>query len=245
MAVRLVATLFSLAAVPVSMYILATCTPTLMTDFYEKDPRSEILMIWTAAFFVWDLVICVKDDYGILYILHGASALFVFVAGMKPGGFCHWFATAVIVFESSTPFLHGRKIYFGSIGWNPKRAKAQGESKSDRIPEPPVGKALSIAFAVAFALSRIVFGYPSSLLYLYGLANTILSGEAHSVAVCCAIFVLNLFFCFLNGLWMYQMVAGIMGQDEISEAQIPVTPKVEAVVGSSKPSKGKDDQRGS
>jgi len=201
--VRAVATVFALIVCPVAFYILFTCSPTLMSSIYERDFRTEKLFVWACAFFIWDLSVCLRDSYGALYVFHGAGALFVFGSGLHNGGFSHWMGTAVLLFEASTPLLHARKLYFGAIGWNPKRVKAQGGAKTDRVPEPPTGRALTLAFGLMFLFVRIIFGYPVSALYMYNMVRAIAAGNVHSVAVCSLVATLNAGFCVLNGFWMY------------------------------------------
>jgi len=198
----------------VAVWILATADAAMLHDFYAFDARSEQLHVWTLAFFVWDSIICVKDNYGILYILHGIAAMTVYLAGLKRGGFLHWMGPAVILFEASTPFLHMRKAYYGSIGWNPKLDKAKGLVKTDRVSEPPTGKKLSLAFGVSFILVRLVWGIPVSILYQYQSLQLILSGEAHSVPICIMVMVLNAGFCVLNVFWFSQMIGGVLSQDD-------------------------------
>lgn len=141
------------------------------------------------GYFIWDVVLCLRESWGLDYLAHGVAVLSVYAAALYP--VFHHMACICLLFEASTPFLHVRKAML-SFGW----AKTH----------PAAFKASSLAFAGVFFLSRIVVGLGASAVWWGNMLQRLQTGEHHSLSIMVLFLVANTLLNGLNVMWFAQMM---------------------------------------
>lgn len=185
---KIICTLQAIYFSAVCLYgLLAPESHALVEDHYGSTPVTRHLTALAASFFVWDLVVCALDGESVAYFFHGAACLFVFLAGLRP--FQQYMCLVVLLFESSTPFLHLRKFLIQT---------QRGDGLAYTV--------VSVLFALFFFVSRIAVGLPASYAWWKRMLALLASGDAHNEVVVYLYLACNLLLCGLNLWWMLQIV---------------------------------------
>lgn len=159
---------------------------------YAYTPYAGFVAAMAVGYFVWDTYICLKyySLFGFGFLLHGVSALFVFLQSTRP--FMMRYIPHFLLFELSTPFLN--------VNWF-----------ASHLPEGTipfsVQKINGVFLLSTFFFSRIVWGFYQAGsvvndLFLGGVEYTRVFPLWTSVGVC----VSNLALDCLNVLWFYKML---------------------------------------
>lgn len=80
------------------------------TSILDSTPSSVRLTLFSAGFFVWDVIVCVRDRYHPSFILHAVVCCLAYLMVNVPRPFAHWYACYFLLNESSSPFLSMRTL---------------------------------------------------------------------------------------------------------------------------------------
>ena len=188
---RVMGTLFALYASGMAGYVLAF-EGLDAHEFYAKHP---LVLHWLVApavgFFTWDVITCTLEGWGLAYFVHGVAVLAVYTAGLY--GFLPYMACVCLLYEASTPFLHLRKVML-SFGY----AKSH----------PDAFTAVTLVFALAFFLSRIVVGLSTSAFWWADMLTHLADGTYHSLPVYIMFLACNAVLSGLN-IWWFSTMVGV------------------------------------
>lgn len=172
---------------------------TVQGRLYASSPLTHDAMLVAAAYFTWDVIVCVWDAEPAAYIFHGAACWFLYVCALgarslatgevslQPFNQAIW--TWGMLFESSTPFLHLRTALIQADA-------ARG----------PLFSAAQLCFGLTFFLSRIVLGYSKAYEMFISMEAAIQAGQVHNVGLLRLCEALSILLCCLNGYWFALMV---------------------------------------
>ena len=73
---------------------------------YGTSDISKLFCVIACGYFFWDIIICLRYGWGFQFIAHAATCITSYVCTLIPFG--QHFATTCLLFELSTPLLHGR-----------------------------------------------------------------------------------------------------------------------------------------
>ena len=130
-------------------------------------------------------------------MVHGIAVLCVYAAGLYP--VFHHMACVCLLFEASTPFLHLRKVLL-----------TFGMTKT----HPAAFTYASLAFAIAFFLSRIVVGLWASALWWADMVDRLYTGEYHNLTIMVMFLSSNFLLSGLNVFWFTQIVHGALNSSK-------------------------------
>ena len=136
--------------------------------------------------------VCVSEDWGVFFVIHGLTSFLVFLGGLRP--FLHHMGTLCLLYELSTPFMHWRRAL---IETTPKATQLIQLS--------------TYVFGATFFVCRIVIGYSTSLWWWFRMLGLWSDGTAHSYTIFAIYLFSNIFLSGLNGFWFSQMVAVALG----------------------------------
>jgi hypothetical protein len=215
---RIIGMIFSVYASVICTYLLCFDPPD-PHNFYERHPSVSItrhcnpssrashlicaqVQTWVVGvavgYFIWDVVLCVRERWGLDYLFHGIAVLAVYCAALYP--FLHYMSCVCLLFEASTPFLHARKLMW-TFGWSDSH--------------PAVFHLTSMAFAGTFFVARIVVGLWATASWWMDMMEHLSSGEYHSLTVMIIFLVSSLLLNGLNVMWFSQIVGAALNPTKL------------------------------
>lgn len=108
---------------------------------FSTTPLTRHLCLFSASFFAWDAIACALDGQAAAFHAHAWGCFLVFSLALRP--LQQYMSMHVLLFEASTPFLHGRQALV--------RIGAGGGA---------LYYALTAAFSVSFIAFRLVLVAP-------------------------------------------------------------------------------------
>lgn len=176
---------------------------------YAGTQLTHQAMLLAAAYFTWDVVVCVWDAEPAAFIFHGAACWFIYVSalGVRVSGvaglggaregspasdvlpFNQAIWTWGMLFEASTPFLHLRT------------AMIQADAARG-----PLFLAVQWLFGGFFLASRIIMGYIKAYEFFGTMEAAVAARQVHSVGLVRLCEVLSFLLCGLNAYWLYLMI---------------------------------------
>ena len=202
--VRLVGCIHALvaSALAARVYLApdATISATAGGDpIFGFSPRAQLVFTFSCAFFVWDVIVCVRDRWGAGFLAHAVACVFCYAAGMQP--FLHHIGCFFLCYEASTPLLHLRWFLRAT-----RRRHSQCYARA------------SVAFGFVFGLVRIAFGLPISIAW-WGRMVPLLRSDAgqarlahHGISptIVALYLVCNIVLNLLNLGWFAKTIQGAM-----------------------------------
>ena len=187
-------------------------------DLEVEHSGARALVEWTVGYFIWDLVICIMESWGIGFLVHAILCLLVYSLSLLP--FALWAGVACLLFELSTPFgnllaiCRGLGVRSGSFFYF-----------------------VSVGFTLCFGLSRIAFGVPFCLAFCSQVLVYVFACFDSSASLTCSLQSLglyllllfsNLILTLLNCYWFIAIIRGVC---KILFAPAPITPQPKAQKG--------------
>ena len=154
------------------------------------SPRAQAMFGVTTGFFVWDLFTILTDptQFDWPFLVHAVVCLSVYVLGQYP--IFHYYGSAFLLFELSTPALNLRKMLL-----------ALGRKGT------PLFVLTERTFGLLFLSARILFGLPISYLFLRDVRMLLSHPEIPHHRRALSFFILaNLSMCTLNLYWFWGML---------------------------------------
>lgn len=160
----------------------------LRSNVYGQSALTTHILHVSVAYFIWDLMVCAIDGFGLAFWVHAITCFCVLATSMHP--MMHYMVLVTVFAELSTPFLYIRKVMIqAGMGSGPLFTVAE------------------TLFALTFLGARIAFGYYECTLWFFRMVSLLKTpGAVHSHAV---VYML-MFFCLvinvLNGVWGQQIL---------------------------------------
>lgn len=206
------------------IYILLKPDPVLVDGLYGTTPGSTLIFHIAAGYFMFDLTLCVVENWGPAFTIHGLMCTLVYTTvqfGFPNKGFLQYYGLSFLLFELSTPFLHGRWLLI-KLG--------HGKGLFYNI--------VQYGFAASFFVVRILIGWPMSILYLWpDVLDLLKSGHCHSLVFTFFILMANVVLCVLNGFWFSNIALVALGLDAKSGKRMQAKQAKGDSVTSKKPAK--------
>ena len=161
-------------------------------NHYAFSSESQFFFQIGTGYFLWDIIVSIYYNWGVIYITHGFCSFGVFYFSLYP--FLHlWGRFYHGIFEISTPWIHLKSIM--------DLAKYSGIWKT----------ICELLFVVTFTGVRIILGLYVSFYWWQEMVYLIVSGEAHSTGIVCYYLFANFTLMSLQLYWFILIIKSALG----------------------------------
>lgn len=199
--VRTISTLHSLLAWSLIPGYFFPAAGTVTDDFYSFEPLTYLVCSLSTGYFIWDMVICIKHQWGIAFLCHAL---------------CSW----SVVYFALYPFLNYQgRFFLGLFEISTVMLNTYKQLELCGLEGGTVHKIVGMLFALSFTVCRIILGIPCSISWALQMYELMASGKAHSNIVVAVYLVANGSLNVLNVVWFQAILAQAMPSKKAAKIQ--------------------------